>query len=141
MLRFFRTIPLTAERASDGCKATATSHGCKVLAPSQGLQSPNGGPPKPRFRFMPANFLARRWSHKLARRRSYRNTGVPNQHDQRLMSREQKKPGPPGPGLKFASVGAPANHLPEGKKLPAYGCQSGRITAPHVTQQGLHNAN
>jgi hypothetical protein len=27
----------------------------------------------------------------------------------------QKKPGPRGPGLKFASVGAPANHLPEGK--------------------------
>src|SRR3984885_6992965 len=26
-----------------------------------------------------------------------------------------KKPGPRGPGLKFASVGAPANHLPEGK--------------------------
>src|ERR1700733_6493891 len=27
----------------------------------------------------------------------------------------RKKPGPRGPGLKFASVGAPANHLPEGK--------------------------
>jgi hypothetical protein len=41
-----------------------------------------------------------------------------------------KKPGPRGPGLKFASVGAPANHLPEGKKLRASGNQSGRITAP-----------
>jgi hypothetical protein len=39
-----------------------------------------------------------------------------------------KKPGPCGPGLKFASVGAPANHLPEGKKLPTSDCQSGRIT-------------
>src|SRR4029077_11365362 len=29
--------------------------------------------------------------------------------------RVPKKPGPRGPGLKFASVGAPANHLPEGK--------------------------
>src|ERR1700736_5519187 len=27
----------------------------------------------------------------------------------------EKKPGPRGPGLKFASVGALANHLPEGK--------------------------
>jgi hypothetical protein len=47
-----------------------------------------------------------------------------------LACAQQKKPGPCGPGLKFASVGAPANHLPEGKKLRARGSQSGRITAP-----------
>jgi hypothetical protein len=55
----------------------------------------------------------------------------------RRCARKQKKPGPYGPGLKFASVGAPANHLPEGKKLRACGNQSGRITAPHVTQEKL----
>jgi hypothetical protein len=43
-----------------------------------------------------------------------------------------KKPGPHGPGLKFASVGAPANRLPEGKKLPTSDNPSGRIKVNRV---------
>ena len=49
--------------------------------------------------------------------------------------RTAKKTGPLRARPKFASVGAPANHLPEGKKLRACSNQSGRITVPHVTQQ------
>src|SRR5579872_66866 len=72
----------------------------------------------------------------------------------RLRARREKKPGPRGPGFKFASVGAPANHLPEGKNCGPAAAKSGRIAAhrlsaveqyyakrPRIAQHGAWHAS
>jgi len=53
-----------------------------------------------------------------------------------LLHFNEKKPGPRGPGLKFASVGALANHLPEGKNCAPAIAKSGRITANRMLRSG-----
>src|ERR1700722_5958293 len=57
-----------------------------------------------------------------------------------LLHFNEKKPGPRGPGLKFASVGALANHLPEGKNCTTAVAKSGRIAATACRTAEQHYA-